>query len=208
MPAGAEQTIDVRVDTSGLAPGVYEVTLFIVTNSGRQPLLRVPVELIVPAYYQAVDVGGGPFIDQGGDAWAADQQYADGSWGYTGHRSRVLTTAEPIAGTDDDTLYQTSRQDPIEYRFDGLPSGVYEVDLRFAELRDRRPNSRLFDVIVEGILVLPAHDVAGEVGTLAANQHVAFVPVTDGRLNIRFVSRRGYATPIVNAIQVVHRPDR
>jgi hypothetical protein len=36
---------------------------------------------------------------------------------------------------------------------------------------------------------------------------VFFVPVTDGQLNIRFVARAGNAPPVVNAIQVIHRPD-
>jgi subtilisin family serine protease len=208
LAPGASQSIEVRVDTAGLAPGVYEVTLFIVTNSGREALLRVPVELVVPGYYQAVDAGGSSYTDLDGDAWAADQGYTAGNWGYTAKSSHVADTREAIAGTDDDPLYQTLRQDPIEYRFDGIPSGVYEVDLRFAELGNRRPNSRIFDVIVEGVIVLPAHDIAGEVGTLTADQHVFFVPVTDGQLNVRFVTRRGFAKPIVNAIQVVHRPDR
>ena len=208
LAAGAEQPIQLTANTAGLAPGVYEVTLFIVTNSGRQPLLRVPVELVVPAYYQAVDAGGGAYTDLGQDAWAADQRYVAGSWGYTARTARDADTSQPIAGTEDDSLYQTLRDDPIEYRFDNVPSGVYEIDLRFAELSNRGPNRRLFDVIVEGALVLPAHDVSGEVGTYAANQHVFFVPVTDGQLNVRFVTRRGFNRPIVNAIQVVHRPDR
>jgi Malectin domain len=37
----------------------------------------------------------------------------------------------------------------MEYRFDGLPAGVYEIDLRFAELATRPPNTRLFDVVAE-----------------------------------------------------------
>ena len=45
-------------------------------------------------------------------------------------------------------------------------------------------------------------------GSLAADQHVFFVQVTDGQLNIRFVERKGFDLPIVNAILVVHRPDR
>jgi hypothetical protein len=48
-----------------------------------------------------------------------------------------LSTNQPIAGTVDDALYQTQRQDPTEYVFDGLPSGVYEVELRFVEIQTR-----------------------------------------------------------------------
>jgi hypothetical protein len=58
----------------------------------------------------------------------------------------------------------------------------------------------VFDVIAENTVLLPAHDVAAEVGSLAADQHTFTLQVTDGQLNIRF-ARRGFAPPIVNAIR-------
>ena len=63
-------------------------------------------------------------------------------------------------------------------------------------------------MIAEQTLLLPAHDIVGEVGTLTADQHVFFVTVTDGQLNLRFIERKGFNKPIVNAILVRHRPDR
>jgi subtilisin family serine protease len=208
LPVNGTQQIQVTVDTTGLAPGVYTATIFIITNSGRQPTLSVPVRLIVPAYYQGVNAGNGPYTDLAGDSWSADQQHAAGSWGYMNAQARVASTRRPISGTEDDGLYQSARVDPTEYRFDGLPAGVYEVDLRFAEIAGGRPGGRLHDVIIEGTLVLPAHDIAGEVGTFAADDHVFFMPVTDGQLNIRLVRRLGQQPPLINGIQVVHRPDR
>ena len=207
LATGGTQSIQVSVDTTGKAPGIYHASLFIQTNSGRVPTLTVPVTLIVPAYYQAVNAGDGAYVDGSGDTWSPDQAYSAGSWGYTNRSSSIRTTKKGISGTTDDKLYQSQRQTPDEYRFDGLPNGVYEVDLRFAELVQRNPGTRLFDVIIEGNFSLPAHDIAGEVGSFAADQHVFFVPVTDGQLNIRLVGRAGNAAPVVNAIQVVHRPD-
>jgi hypothetical protein len=207
---GGMQEIAVTVDTTGLEPGVYQATLFIQTNSGRQPTLNVPVRLIVPAYYTAANAGdGGAYTDLLGDTWAADQAYVAGSWGYMDARARAASTRRPIGGTDDDTLYQTQRVDPLEYRFDGLPSGIYQLDLRFAEISGPgRPNARLYDVIAEGAVILPSHDTAAEVGSGTADDHTFFVSVTDGQLNVRFVSRRGYLPPVINAIRAVHRPDR
>ena len=120
----------------------------------------------------------------------------------------MVKTSRAIDGTDDDAIYQTARQNAFEYRFDGLPAGIYEVDMRFAEPRQQSPNKRLFDVIVEGQLVLPALDVALEVGSFHADDHVAFVRVTDGQLNLRLVARKGFGQPIVNAVRVTERPDR
>ncbi|MGH8837320.1 MAG: carboxypeptidase regulatory-like domain-containing protein [Actinomycetes bacterium] len=204
---GGSQAVDVTVDTTGLAPGVYTATLAVQSNSGRQPTVNVPVTLVVPAYYQAVNTGGSTYTDGNGDAWSPDQRYAAGSWGYT-QSGNVQDTTKPIAGTTDDILYQNLRVDPVEYRFDGLPNGVYEIDVRFAELDKRKPNTRLFDVVAESSLLLPAHDVAAEVGSLTADQHVFFVSVADGQLNLRFVQRKGFQKPIVNAILIRHRPDR
>lgn len=114
---------------------------------------------------------------------------------------------EAIAVTDEEPLYQTLRQDPGDYRFDGLPPGMYAVELRFAETQGKRPGQRLFDVIAETTALLTAVDIAYEVGGYAAWDHTAYLRVTDGQLNLRFVPRRGFGQPIVNAIRVTHRPD-
>ncbi len=159
-------------------------------------------------YQQRVNAGGSQYVDIAGNTWAADQQYTAGSFGYTNSSAHVAKTKKAIAGTDDDPLYQSQRVDPVEYRFDGLPNGSYLVELRFAEVKNTNPGTRLFDVILEGTLVLPAHDVAGEVGSFAADHHTFIVAVTDGQLNIRLVGPRGYAPPIINAISVTHQPGR
>ncbi|MCI0689238.1 MAG: carboxypeptidase regulatory-like domain-containing protein [Sporichthyaceae bacterium] len=208
LAPGGSQALQLTIDTTGLAPGVYSATLAIQTNSGRQPTVNVPVTLVVPAYYQAVNAGGNAYTDGNGDLWSADQKHTVGSWGYTGNSSSAQSTNKPIAGTTDDILFQNLRRDPVDYRFDNVPNGVYEIDVRFAEIGKRKPNTRLFDVIAEQNLLLPAHDIAGEVGTFTADQHVFFVTVTDGQLNLRFIERRGFNKPIVNAILIRHRPDR
>ena len=88
-----------------------------------------------------------------------------------------------------------------------VPSLIWgQVELNYAELGWTDPNSRLFDVIIEGKLVTPALDVAGEVGGFAALATSQFVAVEDGQLNVRFVSRTG--APILNGIRVTQRPDR
>jgi hypothetical protein len=207
LAVGATQAIQIKVNTTGLQPGVYNASMFLRSNSGRQPSIRIPVRLIVPAYFQGVNAGGTAYTDLAGDTWAADRAFAAGSYGYLG-QSSTQNTRKPISGTLDDRLYQDLRQRMTEYRFDGLPNGVYEVDLRFAEIARTNPGRHLFDVIIEGNTVLPAHDIAAEVGSFAADDHVFYVVVTDGQLNIRFIPRTGFGVPIINAIQVVHRPDR
>ena len=208
LAPGAAQTIQVSVNTTGLAPGVYNATLFIRTNSGRQPLLPVPVSLVVPAYYQAANAGGSAYTDVVGDSWSADQAYTAGSWGNIG-KSRVNTTGSAISGTPDPVLYQSQREQMLEYRFDGLPSGTYEIDLRFAEFKYRTPGKRQFDVVAEGTTLVLGHDIVLTVGDrFRADNLVFFVEVTDGQLNLRFIERKGFDQPVVNAIKIRERPDR
>jgi subtilisin family serine protease len=205
LGAGESQEIAVTADATGLAPGVYTANLVFLTNSGREPTLRVPVTLIVPAYRQAVNAGGPAYTDVNDDEWAADQEWSDGSWGYIG-MSQVTSTTRPIEGTEDDPLYQDARQGEIEYRFDGLAPGVYQIELRFAELRWRQAGRRLFDVTAEGEVLLFRHDIFAEVGRFAADDHSFIVEVSDGQLNVNFW-QRGVGRPLINALRVTHRPD-
>ncbi|HEX5749558.1 MAG TPA: carboxypeptidase regulatory-like domain-containing protein [Archangium sp.] len=207
LGVGLSQRIAVTADATGLEPGIYHATLYLQSNSGRAPTLQIPIVMIVPAYYQGVNAGDGTYVDRAGNVWAADQRYSRGSWGYV-DPSRTVRTSSSISGTDDDPLYQTGRRGFFEYRFDGLPPGVYQIDLRFAEIQSEDRLERVFDVVGEQTLLLPAHDIAGEVGRRRADDHSFFLEVTDGQLNLRFVPREGYGDPLVNAVRVFQRPDR
>ena len=206
LAPGQSTQVTLTVDTTGLAPGVYGATVVVVADSGRQTTRSVPIRLVVPAYQASLNSGGDDYRDGLGDTWAADQPYTPGGVGYLADHHRVVRTQHPITGTTDQALYQNQAQGVYEYRFDNVPNGVYEIDLRFAELRATRPNSRLFDVIAEDDLLIPALDVANTVGDYAALDRTLYVKVTDGQLNVRLISRKG--DTIINAIRVTQRPDR
>jgi len=208
LAAGSNATVLVGVNSTGLAAGVYDTTLLFSSDSGRQPSVTVSVRLVVSGYSKAIDAGGGAYTDGSGISWLADRLYATGQYGYTSKQSGISTTTIAIGATTDDPLYQSARVDPGEYRFDGLPAGVYEVDLRFAEIQNQAPASRLFDITVEGKVVLTALDVAREVGTFTADRHVFFLSITDGKANIGFAAKRGYAKPVVSGLRLTHRPDK
>ena len=129
-----------------------------------------------------------------------------GDWGYL-QDNGTNSTRRNISGTQEDMIYRSQRNDPYAYRFEGLPPGMYKVDLKFAELEGYGPGERLFDVIIQNKLVLPAHDIAYNVGEYAADNHGFFFMVTAGRLDIRFIPRARYGDPVVNAVRVTHRPD-
>jgi hypothetical protein len=206
---GASQNVAVRVDTTGMSPGVYQATLTFRTNSGRQPNLSVPVRLIVPAYQQAFNSGGGAYTSVSGEPWSADRAYtpANGS-GYVQSPPRTASTHSPIGGTLDDPLYQDARISAMTYRFTGLPPGVYQVELNFAEIQNKNPGLRVFDVTVNGMPYVTGLDISSLVGKNYALDRSQFWTPVGGEINVQFITRRSFGEPIVNAIRVTHRPDR
>ena len=209
LAPGASRTLTVRADPSGLDPGVYEATVRITTNAGRQPVLEIPVTLVVPAYRVGVDAGGnGITADAAGDPWVADKAYTAGSYGYVG-AGAVRTSNKAIAGTTDDALYQTQREGTSGYRFDDLPAGTYQVDVSFAELRaGLQAGRRVFDVTVNGDVVLDNYDIAAAVGPLTADRRPFQVTVAaGGSITVGVGPYSSALPPVVNAVRITHRPD-
>ncbi|MFJ7157406.1 S8 family serine peptidase [Streptomyces sp. NPDC101118] len=209
LPTGGKAPLALTFDTAGLAPGtVLTADLKIASASGRSPVLSVPVKVVVPRYQVALDAGSDyPGTDALGDGWSPDRKYQAGSFGYQGSSS-VRSTGRTIAGTDDQRLFRNAREGMYEYRFDGVPNGTYTVELGFAELSSTRPDKRVFDVLAEGVQVLPSLDIALEAGSYVAVSRSYTVTVTDGVLNIRFVTHSGFGKPLVNTLRVTDRPDK
>ncbi|MCX4782269.1 S8 family serine peptidase [Streptomyces sp. NBC_01264] len=209
LPTGGKAPLSLSVDTTGLAPGtVLTADLKITSASGRTPVLTVPVKLVVPRYQVALDAGStGASTDSLGDGWSPDRKYTTGSYGYQGNGSSQ-STSRTIAGTEDQKLFRNAREGMYEYRFDAVPNGTYTVELGFAELSSTKPNKRVFDVLAEGAQVLPSLDIALEAGTYTALTRTYTVTVTDGTLNIRFVTHTGFGKPLLNSLRVTDRPDK
>jgi N-acetylneuraminic acid mutarotase len=206
---GGHTDVHVTVDTHGLSPGVYQATLTFRTNSGRRPNLLVPVRLIVPAYQQAFNSGGGAYTSVSGEPWSADRAYtpANGS-GYVQFPPRTASTHSPIGGTLDDPLYQNARISAMTYRFTGLPPGVYQVELNFAEIQNKNPGQRVFDVTVNGLPYVTGLDISSLVGKNYALDRSQFWTPVGGEINVQLITRRSFGEPILNAVRVTHRPDQ
>jgi hypothetical protein len=167
------------------------------------------VRLIVPAYQQGFNSGGGAYTDVSDDLWSADRAYtpANGS-GYVQFPPRTASTHSPIGGTLDDPLYQDARISSMNYLFTGLPAGAYQVQLKFAEIQNKRPGQRQFDMIVNGTPYLTAFDISALAGRNNALDRTLFVNVpASGEINVQLATRRSTGEPILNAVRVTHRPD-
>jgi chitinase len=156
-----------------------------------------------PPYDLRANVGGPAYTDGGGDLWLADKAYSAGSWGYIGGQTH--TVANAIENTTDDVLYQSERFWPSggSYKFD-LANGTYRVELKFAETYYSSPNSRKFNVSIEGVAALTNFDAwhaAG--GKFKAVDRVFIVHVVDGQLNIDFQVITD--APILSAVRVTRQ---
>ncbi|GAA3416631.1 malectin domain-containing carbohydrate-binding protein [Streptosporangium vulgare] len=163
--------------------------------------------VVVPKHQVAVEVGGTKdVVDSAGDRWTADRKHSTGGHGYVGTSTKTNTTSKAITGTTEQALFRSVREGMLEYRFDQVPNGTYAVELGFAETRGKREGQRVFDVIVEGQLAIPALDLALETGAYVATTRQYTVKVTDGQLNVRFAKRTG--DTVLNSIRISERPDK
>ncbi len=173
---------------------------------GLVGLLYLATYLIIPArpvratgQTIRVNAGGPAYADSQGRAWAADQNF---NTGFTN------STTAPIAGTNDDALYQTERWDwtndpELAYNF-AVPDGVYQVRLHFAEIYGLTsyPGGRAFDVGIEGDTVLHNLDIFSEVGANTALVKEFATTVADGQLTINF-AHGASNNPKIAAIEII-----
>ena len=142
------------------------------------------------------------YTDPQGKSWAADQAYVAGSWGYTSARN-LYSTSNPIAGTVDDTLYQTmwwSNSSTHDYKFD-VPAGTYRVTLKCSE--PTAGFGRTYNVLAEGQVRIANLNVYQEAGGSDKALDKTFdVQVTDGTLDFSLQNVGSYVA-IVQAIEVL-----
>ncbi|MFF5213037.1 S8 family serine peptidase [Streptosporangium sp. NPDC000396] len=207
LGSGASVALKVTASSAGVQPGTVRTGRLLVRSaSGRNPQIEITVKVVVPKHQVAIDAGGTKeVVDAAGDRWTADRKYSQGGHGYVGS-NRTHTASKAIKGTTEQALFKSARESMLEYRFDQVPNGTYTVELGFAETRAMREGRRVFDVIIEGQLAIPALDLALEVGAYTATTRQYTVKVTDGQLNVRFAERTGET--IVNAIRISERPDK
>jgi hypothetical protein len=156
----------------------------------------------------AVNAGGDAYTAADGTEFQADANFDGGTTFVSGNAG---TPADPeIANTQDDELYHTERYGSFSYDVP-IEDGEYEVTLSFTELyqgvaNDGGEGDRLFDASIEGQQVLDDYDIYAEAGgEHAAVQETFTAEVTDGELNIEFVTVEDNAK--VSAIEIVETED-
>ena len=135
-----------------------------------------------------VNIGGAKVKDKKGNVWQAEKNYSPGSWGGVGNAgSDLLTTKEKIAGTDNQTLFQSMRSgEKLAYRFD-VPNGTYTVRILFAETYWESNDAEQMAIQIQGKEVLNGFNIFSEVGANAACEKLFDAKVTKKRLDVEFL---------------------
>lgn len=141
------------------------------------------------------------FTDEKNRLWSADRYF---------HGGMLVQRHDPVAGADDEGLYQNERFGNFSYIIPVALGGRYDVTLKFCEDwmgPDRTGGggvgSRVFDVSFNGRLLLANFDVFKQVGSLHALDKTfkGLEPNGQGKLTFAFTPIHGYA--MVNAIEVL-----
>ncbi|NIR41727.1 MAG: hypothetical protein GWN79_27465, partial [Actinobacteria bacterium] len=136
---------------------------------------------------------GGPTLpgaDGLGD-WIADSAFANtGNAFQTGELVIHDATVPALVPAG---LFQSERWDPatapaLNFSFPVVAGGTYEVRLYFAEIFNGigAPGQRLFDVSIDGALVLESFDIVGEVGPDVGTMRSAVVTAATDALVVAF----------------------
>ncbi|WP_026231874.1 malectin domain-containing carbohydrate-binding protein, partial [Neolewinella persica] len=188
------QVADVLVDGSSVgAVNSYEFVNIIADATIAVSFEPIPFS---PIY---VNVGGGAYTAQGGTVFQADNGASGGTVYPTGSNQIMTLDGVDFTNTLDDELFRTERYGDYSVDFT-VPNGDYVVDLYFAEIFQgvlgggaALPGERVFDVAVEGNLVLDDFDAINPAsgGAFAPATGIVksfLVSVTDNEININVVT--------------------
>jgi parallel beta-helix repeat protein len=140
-----------------------------------------------------INAGGKTYVDSRRQAWLEDAGLIEG-FSYD-------LLDKPIANTDTPELYRTGRwkEGPLDFTAD-VPNRVYTVTLKFAEPYFTTRGMRVFDIYINGQLVLPRFDILAHVGPLEALDRSFQVTVNNGKLAIHMVAHAD--DPMICAIEI------
>jgi len=151
---------------------------------------------------------GGPATTVNSVAYSADPRVGD--FNDNTDEKIIVNPSEVLGATQqEEVLFQTSRigWSGLKYSNASLGNGEYEVTLGFVETHHNAPNSRVFDVNIEGVNVLENFDIFKSAGGKnLALKRVFPVSLTDGVLNIDLSTKVDASK--ISFIKVTKLPNR
>jgi hypothetical protein len=202
--AGGSNTADIKVFKDVQPADDGKLHLKFVTISTQVPFINA-IE-IVPARQGAIRpirilARDSSYVDQFNHIWSADRYF---------HNGMLVQRPDPVAATDDQTLYQSERFGNFSYAIPVALHSRYTVTMKFCEAwfgqdrpGGRGEDKRVFDISLNGRPLLASFEVLKEAGGLRALDKVfkGLEPNAQGKLIFSFTPSLNYA--MVDAIEVV-----
>ena len=202
--AGGSNTADIKVfrDIQPAADGMLHLE-FLHGNNEVPFVNAIEILPSKPGAIRPVRIlaRDGAHTDQSSRPWSADRYF---------HNGVLVQRHEPVANTEEETLYQGERFGNFSYVIPVAPNGRYTVTMKFCEAwfgdgrtGGRGVGGRVFDISYNGRILLANFDVFREAGSLHALDKTfkGLAPNTQGKLIFTFTPTHNYA--MINAIEVV-----
>ncbi len=182
--------------------GTYTVTLTVTDNgnlTNSKTLQVVAGQPNTDNFALRINAGG-PQLEHNGEIYLADQSF-EGGYSFKNTRAEVAQ------------LYQTERTSESAFDYTiPLENRIYSVTLHFADIywgaqggASGGIGKRVFDVSIEGNLVLDDYDINADVGPQTVVTKTYEVMVVDGVLNMNFNTEGsdGVDQPKLSAIEIL-----
>lgn len=157
--------------------------------------VTVVVAAVVPPTAVAINAGGGA-----SGIFAADSGFSGG----VSYRTSNPVVTAGVANAAPESVYQSERRGNCTYTIGGLvPGAAQTVRLHFAELWFTAPGKRIFDVAINGTIVLANFDVVLAAGgaNKALVREFAVTASSTGTITITLISKVNNAK--INGIEVL-----
>jgi hypothetical protein len=186
--AAADFNTDGKMD---IVVGNYTVTGAFESEPGKffkTVSLMMNQAIFTPARQTSfrVNCGGASCSNAQGKVFSADGNFDGG---------KIITTTEPVARTENQTLYQSARQGEFSYTALVSPGRSYSVALHFAELSQKFSKKRSIMVSVNKKVILENYNL-----TKRAGMNTAFTvvrhniwPDSNGQIRLDFTGKKGGA---------------
>ncbi|MFN7919853.1 MAG: malectin domain-containing carbohydrate-binding protein [Bryobacteraceae bacterium] len=152
----APATPSISVNSTGLTAGTYSGAVTVLTSASSTPIVvnvSFSVTALPPFTPIRLNSGGwGEVVTEEGKAWAIDRYYINGYNVYA---------AQSVNGAFS-AVYSTARNGAfggdVTYRVP-VPSGTYQVTLRFIETQVNNPGQRVFNILLNGAVAVQNFDI-------------------------------------------------
>ncbi len=198
------RSVNLIMDTDHLSMNVMGV--FNIQDDSQNTMVSEVVWIDIPEHLGDTikintggDMSSGYYADQ---IWGPDKEY-----GFIAGNFQNINNNVDIHNTDNDVVYRSSLNRLASYKV-RLKPGAYTIKMLFSENHYSSPNDRIFDIVIEGDLVVNDLDVLSHASiNTAYGITLNNIEVVDGVLDIYFSADNygvGYAAagPFINGLEI------